>query len=135
MNQDPCILYVEDDPMSRSVMEMLLVDEMKLSNVIIFEDSSDFVERVTNIDPKPDVILLDIHMKPYTGFEMLAMLREMDQFEATPIVALTASVMNEEVAQLKGSGFDGCISKPIDMDVFPNILDTILQGRKIWRIG
>lgn len=135
MTQDPCVLYVEDDMMSRSVMKMMLVNEMHLSNVIIFEDSSNFLERVSNIAPKPDVILLDIHMKPFTGFEMLTMLRDMDQFEGTPIIALTASVMNEEVAQLKGAGFDGCVSKPIDMDLFPDILGSILKGKKIWRVG
>ncbi len=73
-------------------------------------------------------------MEPYNGFEMLAMLRQSQRFSDTPIVALTASVMNEEVQQLQTSGFDGCLAKPIDMDTFPDTLYRILNGEHIWRI-
>jgi len=133
MNTQPVILYVEDEPLSRKVMRMLAT-HLDLPNVIIFEDSTDIVTRATALDPKPEVIFLDIHMKPYTGFEMLAMLRKTEQFSHTPIVAMTASVMNEEVQQLQTAGFNGCISKPIDIDTFPDTLRRIMTGEAIWRI-
>lgn len=134
MNKDISILYVEDEPMSRQVMRLMLVNEMGFSNVSIFEDSTDFMERVLALDPLPELIMLDIHMVPYTGFEMLHMLREHGAFNEKPIIALTASVMNEEVQKLKQAGFDGCVSKPIDMDEFPKILEMVYQGQKVWRI-
>lgn len=134
LTKDLHILYVEDEPMSRRVMQMLLVSVLQLSNVVIFEDSTDFVERLTSLESPPDIVLLDIHMTPYTGFEMLSMLRELEQFKETPVIALTASVMNEEIQQLKSAGFDGCISKPIDIDEFPKALEAIMQGKKFWRI-
>ncbi len=130
----PAILYVEDDPQSRKLMSILLKGRMKLSHVTILEDSQNFVENVTAIDPKPDVILLDIHMKPYNGFEMLEMLRQIATFDGTPIVALTASVMNEEVQKLRSIGFNGCLAKPIDLQSFPEMLERILDGETIWRI-
>ncbi len=130
----PAILYVEDDPQSRKLMSILLKGRMKLTDVTILEDSQNFVENVTAINPKPDVILLDIHMKPYNGFEMLEMLRQIQTFDGTPIVALTASVMNEEVQKLRSIGFNGCLAKPIDLQSFPEMLDRILDGETIWRI-
>lgn len=130
----PAILYVEDDPQSRKLMSILLKGRMKLTHVTILEDSQNFVQNVTAIDPKPDVILLDIHMKPYNGFEMLEMLRQIDTFDGTPIVALTASVMNEEVQKLRSIGFNGCLAKPIDLQSFPEMLERILDGETIWRI-
>jgi CheY-like chemotaxis protein len=133
MNSQPTILYVEDEPRSRKVMRMIATS-MGLSNVIIFEDSADFLSRVQSLPSKPDVIMLDIHVKPYSGFEMLEMLRQSGQFENTPIVAITASVMNEEVAQLRTAGFDGCLAKPLDMDTFPDMLERIIGGEMIWRI-
>ena len=133
-NKEPSILYVEDDPQSRKLMSMLLKGRMKLPNVTILEDSQDFVSNVQAIDPKPDVILLDIHMKPFNGFEMLTMLREIEYLNGTPIVALTASVMNEEVQKLRTIGFNGCLSKPIDLQTFPETLERILDGETIWRI-
>jgi two-component system, cell cycle response regulator DivK len=128
------ILYVEDDARSRKVMRMVTSD-MDLSQVIIFEDSVDFTARVSLLDPKPNIVFLDIHVPPYSGFEMLQMLRQMPEFADTPIVAMTASVMNEEVHQLRTAGFDGCLAKPLDMDTFPDLLNLILSGEKVWRIS
>jgi len=132
--QEPAILYVEDDPQSRKLMSMLLKGRMKLPHVTILEDSQDFLTHVEALDPKPDVILLDIHMKPYNGFEMISMLRELSWANDKPIVALTASVMNEEVQRLRSIGFNGCLAKPIDLETFPDTLERILDGETIWRI-
>src|SRR5262247_199679 len=135
MSDYPAVLYVEDDSESREVMQLLLVQHMGLSSVTIFGDSADFLARVQALQPKPDIILLDIHVQPHTGFEMLEMLRQVRDFDNTPIVALTASVMNEEVQKLKTIGFNGVVAKPIDMDTFPEILDRVLNGKEIWRIA
>lgn len=134
MQPQPTILYVEDEPRSRKVMQMLLKGRMGLPNVTIFEDSTDFLKRAALLDPKPDVVFLDIHVQPYNGFEMLNMLRKLPQLYDTPIVALTASVMNEEIQQLKSSGFNGCLSKPLDLEAFPSMLQQILEGEELWHI-
>jgi CheY-like chemotaxis protein len=116
-------------------MRMLLAGEMELENVTIFEDSSDFLERLQALQPQPNVILLDIHVKPYSGFEMLKYVRQLPDFQDTPVIALTASVMNEEVQHLRDSGFQGVIAKPIDIDTFPGLLNRILDGEIIWGIA
>lgn len=131
MNQ-PVVLYVEDEPRSRKVMEMITRD-MNLS-LTMYEHSANFLARVLDLQPPPDVIFLDIHMKPYSGFEMIEMLRDSRQFDGVPVIAMTASVMNEEVQQLKSAGFDGCLAKPLDFDTFPEMFDRIINGEKIWRI-
>lgn len=129
---NPSIVYVEDDTRSREVMHILLVELMGLSDVTFLEDSTDFLQRIEK--SVPDIILLDIHVYPLNGFEMLSMLRQHPRFRQTRIVALTASVMNEEVHQLKTAGFDGVIAKPIDMDQFPILLERILNGENVWTI-
>jgi DNA-binding NarL/FixJ family response regulator len=48
------------------------------------------------------------------------------------VVALTASVMYEEVRRLRDAGFDGVIAKPINFDTFPAALDRILSGGQVW---
>lgn len=131
---NPVLLYVEDDARSRKVMQLMLMN-MGLSNVTIFPDSADFVARVRALDLKPEVIFLDIHVTPLNGFQMLALLRAMDDFRTTPILALTASVMNEEVQQLRVAGFNGCVAKPIDLDTFPDVLQRVVNGEDIWRIA
>lgn len=129
---NPSIVYVEDDTRSREVMHILLVELMGLSDVTFLEDSTDFLQRIEK--SVPDIILLDIHVYPLNGFEMLSMLRQHPRFRHARVVALTASVMNEEVHQLKTAGFDGVIAKPIDMDQFPILLKRILNGENVWTI-
>ncbi|MEO8611308.1 MAG: response regulator [Chloroflexota bacterium] len=134
MANSPSVLYVEDDEQSREIMYLLLAGEMGLPNVTIFPDSKDFIARLKALRPQPDIILLDIHVPPYTGFQMLEMLRRVKNFQKTPVIALTASVMNEEVAKLKTSGFNGVFPKPINQDIFPDMINRVLQGESIWRI-
>jgi CheY-like chemotaxis protein len=134
MDRQPAVLYVEDDPQSRKIMQMLLTGRMRLPHVHIFDDSVDFQARVEQLSPRPDIIFLDIHVKPFNGFEMLEMLRQQEAFNHIPIVALTASVMNEEVYKLQTAGFDSCLAKPLDMVTFPEIFNRILAGETLWRI-
>jgi two-component system cell cycle response regulator DivK len=129
------ILYIEDDPMSSKVMAMCLKTSVMQSHLTVFPDSNNFLDRVQMLDPRPDIIFLDIHVKPHNGFDMLKMLREIEPFREVPIVALTASVMNEEVHLLKTSGFDGCFSKPLDIETFPDNLHRIVNGEHIWRVS
>lgn len=134
MSISPAILYVEDEPMSRMVMDLLLKGRMGLDNVTIFEDSHNFMGRLNSLSPQPEVIFLDIHMEPIDGFEMLELVRNADHLQTTPVVALTASVMNEEIARLKSAGFDGCLAKPIDLETFPDTLQQIISGNSVWQI-
>lgn len=134
MTAYPKVFYVEDDPLSRMVVEIVLREKMGLLNVVIFSDSTDFETRIDEFPFIPDIILLDIHLKPLNGFEMLEILRRHPIYHSKPIVALTASVMNEEVDRLRSSGFDGVLSKPIQEDTFPDILQRLLNGENIWSI-
>jgi CheY-like chemotaxis protein len=78
--------------------------------------------------------LLDIHVAPFNGFQMLQMIREDSVYGDTKVVALTASVMNEEVERLRQSGFDGAIGKPIALSSFPVMIERIMNGESIWQV-
>jgi CheY-like chemotaxis protein len=127
-------LYVEDDPMSREVMRIIMEKGVGSSNLILFEDSNLFMERMNVLSHIPTVILLDIHIQPYDGFQMLTMIRQSEKFAQSKVVALTASVMNEEVEQLRTAGFDGAIAKPLSIQTFPDLLRRIINGESVWHI-
>ena len=128
------LLCVEDDSSNRLVMKLLVEKTLSVNHYAIFEDSVDFLPRVRNLAVRPDIILLDIHVSPYNGFQMLQMIREDSVYFDTKVVALTASVMNEEVERLRKSGFDGAIGKPIALSSFPVVIERILNGESIWQL-
>jgi two-component system cell cycle response regulator DivK len=130
---EPTILYVDDEPLSRQVMQLLLGRQLKCKHFTIFEDSSEFMTRLEGISPRPNIIFLDIHMKPLNGFQLLTMLRNQG-YRDVKIVACTASVMNEEIDLLQQANFDGCIGKPIDVDYLPEFMSRILKGEQVWHI-
>lgn len=127
------ILYVEDDDFSREIMGFLF-DDLPEYELMMFADSENFAERLEALPDTLRLILLDIHVDPYDGFAMLQMIRENEQYAELPVLALTASVMNEEIVQLRMSGFDGAIAKPIDQDYFPHHLAEVLAGKEIWTV-
>ncbi len=127
-------LYVEDDPLSREAICVIFARVMGVERLWVFDDSDDFMQRVKALNHAPDVILLDIHVAPYNGFEMLTMLRRDPAFQNARVIALTASVMSEEVAVLQESGFDGAIGKPINVATFPGVIERIIHGESVWCI-
>jgi two-component system cell cycle response regulator DivK len=128
-------LYVEDDTRSRQVMELIMTKAMKVQNLVMFEESSDFIARVKALPKQPDVILLDIHVTPHDGFVMLNMIRRDTALKETTVIALTASVMNEEVEKLRTKGFDGAISKPLSVSLFPGLIQRVVAGEPVWHIA
>jgi two-component system cell cycle response regulator DivK len=81
------------------------------------------------------VFLLDIRVDPIDGFEMLKLLQNNPDYADSLFVAITASVMNDEVDKLKDAGFDGGISKPIKQREFPDQMKALLSGESVWLIG
>ncbi|MCI0709971.1 MAG: response regulator [Chloroflexi bacterium] len=131
--ESPKILYVEDDPMSRDVMAVMLRNFLGITDFTIFEDSSNFLEKVSQLEYAPDVFLLDIHMRPNDGFYMLKELRNHSQYKNKIVVAVTASITAQEVEQLRDTGFDGFIGKPINRQTFPPLLTQLMSGESSWR--
>ena len=129
-----CLLCVEDDFSNRLVMKLLVEKTLNVKHYAIFEDSANFLSRVRNLPERPDIILLDIHVSPLNGFQMLQEIRGDSVYFTTRVVALTASVMNEEVERLRKSGFDGAIGKPISLSTFPIAIERIMNGESIWQL-
>jgi len=133
--QKPILVYVEDDENSIFVMKMVVERVMKLPTLYVLQSGADFVQQVKGLGVVPDVFMLDIQMKPFDGVELLAMLRKDPQFKCSKVIALTASVTNEEVSLLKSGGFDGAIAKPLNIEVFPDLIARIINGEQVWYIA
>lgn len=66
---------------------------------------------------RPDIVLLDIMMPKMDGYEVVRRIRELDCGGTLPVViAITANVMAEEREKVLSQGFDGFITKPVNME-------------------
>jgi two-component system cell cycle response regulator len=78
------------------------------------------------IESRPELVLLDIRMPGMNGYEVAAALKAQPDL-STRIVAITASVMLGDRAQVEAAGFDGYIEKPIDPEAFVAQVEHWLQ--------
>jgi DNA-binding response OmpR family regulator len=64
------------------------------------------------------ILLTDCHMPNMDGYELAQTIRNSEEGTdiRLPIVAVTASVMKEEVDQCIDAGMDDCLAKPLEMD-------------------
>jgi CheY-like chemotaxis protein len=70
-----------------------------------------------------DLVILDIQMPDIDGVSLLQMMRDYAPEDKTPMVALTANVLNREADRLLQLGFDYFLGKPIDEAQFRALLD------------
>ena len=78
----------------------------------------------------PRLILMDIQLPGMDGVTALGKIRADSATAKIPVVALTASVMKEDRERFDKAGFDGFITKPIDVRAFPQqVRDHVARGR------
>jgi two-component system cell cycle response regulator DivK len=63
----------------------------------------------------PGLILMDIHLPGMSGIEALKVLRAEAATASIPVIAITASVMQESLREVMAAGFNDLIEKPINV--------------------
>ena len=118
------ILYIEDDPASRRLVQRVL--DNKGYQVVVAADGLEGISMARQ--HHPNLILMDINLPSMDGREITTRLRSLPNFTSTPIVALTAnhSAGNRELAL--AAGCTGFLTKPINIATFPNQVSAYLNG-------
>ena len=63
----------------------------------------------------PDLVLMDIQLPDIDGVEALGRLRAEERTASVPVLALTAQAMDGDRERFLAAGFDGYLSKPVDI--------------------
>ncbi|WP_296166828.1 response regulator [uncultured Brevundimonas sp.] len=122
------VLYVDDHESNRVLISTLL----KAQGVICetADDGSQGVEAARR--GGWDVILMDIQMPVMDGVEATRRIRALGtQVAATPIIALTANTLAEQLELYFAVGMDDCVAKPLNAAELFEKLDY--QARRSWR--
>ena len=79
---------------------------------------------------KPDLVLMDIHLPGMNGIDALGVLRADAATAAIPVIAVTASVMQQDRKLITDAGFDGYVGKPINLKEFLDAVSGMLAKKK-----
>lgn len=119
------ILVVDDSAMNADLTEALLC---RLGHhVDIASEGASAVHACTT--KRYDIVFMDIQMPGMDGMEATRRIRALDAHNANmPIVAMTANVMPDQVAEFRAAGMNDHLGKPIDRDHLRAILAHVAAG-------
>jgi CheY-like chemotaxis protein len=111
------VLIVDDEDHVRKMLTKVLANY----DVIAVGSGAEALD--TAMETKPDLVITDIHMPDMDGYVLLKKLREFHP--DLPILALSGFALDEDIREY---GFDGFVSKPMDMKQFKSIVASALVG-------
>ena len=122
----PRILVVEDSPDNMKLFRTVLtLKGFEVTGLPGGEGLLETIERTT-----PELVLMDIQLPGQDGFALLRRIRQ-SPFSALRVVALTAHAMTGDRERALEAGFDGYITKPIDIRNFPTQVSRALTGESL----
>ena len=110
----PQVLVVEDNERNMKLFR----DVLQASGFRTLEAATGERAVELALEQRPDLVLMDIQLPDIDGVEALRRLRADDGFAPVPVVALTAQAMEGDRERFLAAGFDGYLSKPVDIADF-----------------
>jgi chemotaxis family two-component system response regulator Rcp1 len=132
-------------PSLRPPVEILLVEDSHSDAELMVEalQDSDLVVRVSGVEdgeeamrylrregpyrdaPRPDLILLDLHLPRKNGHEVLADVKQDESLRLIPVVLMTAFDSDEAISEAYERYANCCVRKPSDLDEFAEAVKQI----------
>lgn len=128
------ILLVEDSLADAEMAMEALADANLANPVVHVEDGVDCLDylhcrgQFSGREPiDPSVVLLDIKMPRMDGLEVLTRMREEERFRRIPVVILSSSREESDLARSWDLGVNAYVIKPVDVDQFFEAVRTLGQ--------
>jgi CheY-like chemotaxis protein len=78
---------------------------------------------------EPDLVLMDVQLPDLDCVEALGRLRADERTASIPVLALTAQAMLGDRERFLAAGFDGYVSKPVDIVALVDTVNVVLKSR------
>lgn len=117
------ILVVEDSPDNMKLCRTLLT--LGGHQVVGLPSGDGLLETIR--ESSPELVLMDIQLPDKDGFALLREIRN-SRFRMLKVIALTAHAMSGDRERAMEAGFDGYITKPLDIRNFPNQVARAIAG-------
>ncbi|MEO8605588.1 MAG: response regulator [bacterium] len=124
------ILLIEDNPDDVDLTREAFREVGATSRLHVVENGVDaiaFLRRQGSYAdaPKPDLVLLDLNLPKKSGHEVLAEIKADPLLRGIPIVVLTSSAAESDVARSYALSANGYVTKPVDLDDYFRVVRLI----------
>ena len=117
------LLVVDDDEVTREIT-MLAIERAPGWQARPAASAEEALAAVGQ--ERPDAVLLDVRMPGMSGPELVGVLRTSGGTRDLPVILLTASSGDREMAQLRELPVSGVLRKPYDPLTLPDVIATLL---------
>jgi len=111
---DRTILLVDDDIRNTFALSSIL--EKRGLKILTAADGQEALDMLDQHQHEVELVLMDIMMPVMDGYEATRKIREQQQFEKLPVIALTAKALREDRDLCIAAGASDYMTKPIDYD-------------------
>jgi two-component system cell cycle response regulator DivK len=119
------ILVVEDNAKNMT----LLRDVLRATGYRTLEATTGRQALLLATEHGPALVLMDIRLPDMDGVDALKQLRLDERTASIPVIAVTAQAMKGDSERFKEAGFDGYLSKPVDIDELLTTVERHFAGR------
>jgi two-component system, chemotaxis family, response regulator Rcp1 len=124
------ILMVEDNAADVELTQYMMKQGKLFVNLHVASDgfeAMDFLRKEGKFAeaPRPDLILLDLNLPGMDGRQVLAKVKSDPNLKAIPVVVLTTSQSEQDIAKCYQMGANCFITKPVGMDQFAKVVNSI----------
>ncbi|MCX6555880.1 MAG: response regulator [Candidatus Aminicenantes bacterium] len=124
------ILLVEDNEGDARLAKEAMRDSKirnTLHHVSDGEEAMAFLRKEGKYEnvPRPDLVLLDLNLPKKDGRQVLAEIKNDDEFKRIPVVILTVSSAEEDILKSYNLHANCYITKPIDLSQFMKVVRSV----------
>ncbi|MHA2362487.1 MAG: response regulator [Candidatus Hodarchaeales archaeon] len=124
------VLLVEDNPADVRLTQEIIKESKLFIKLSIVEDGDEALNFLRNqgefSDAKrPDLILLDLNLPKKDGREVLAEIKNDNDLKIIPVVILTTSASEKDIAKSYGLHANCFVTKPVDLEQFSLVVKSI----------
>ena len=124
------ILLVEDNPGDVRLAQEAFKDAKLRNRIIVAKNGMEALEILSRAGkyanaPRPDVVLLDLNLPGQSGFDVLARMKEKPELADIPVVILSGSKAEQDIARSYQLNASCYITKPLDLQQFMEVIKAI----------
>lgn len=120
------ILLVEDNPGDVRLTQEALREGKIANNLVVASSGDEALARLRREGAtRPDLILLDLNLPGMDGREVLRQIKGDESLKQIPVVVMTSSSAEEDVARSYALHANCFVTKPLDLDQFTKVIQAI----------
>lgn len=121
------VTLIEDDPISEMITKKMLSKISNIKTIDCYPNGKaayeGFLAKENQSAFRTDLILLDLFMPIWDGWDFLAEFRKLERFQSVPLYILTSSASKEDLSRARALGLENAyIPKPISIEKISSIL-------------